>query len=256
MKAVFAIVTISAVLAASSAWADISTGERNRLNAAMNVITEFRGTPDRGIPQQLWQKAQCVMVLPSVKKAAFVIGGSYGKGVMSCRTANGWSAPVFMEMAKGSWGLQIGAEEADLVLLVMNKRGVDKMLQDKATLGADASVAAGPVGRAGEASTDLQAKAEILSYSKANGLFAGIDLSGGVLRPDKDANQDVYGTASPSDVIAGIVKAPESVTAWSTTLSRDVAATTGQTVPSKTDQRHEAPVVKVPSVPAEPNEQK
>jgi lipid-binding SYLF domain-containing protein len=249
MKAVFAI-TVGALLWASSAQADISTAERNRMTAAMDVVSEMRDTADKGIPQQLWDKAQCVVVLPSVKKAAFGIGGSYGKGVMSCRTSNGWSAPVFMEMAKGSWGLQIGAEEADLVLIVMNKRGIDKMLQDKATLGADASVAAGPVGRAGEASTDLQASAEILSYSKAHGLFAGIDLSGGVLRPDKDANQDVYGSASASDVIAGLIKAPESVMAWSTTLNRDVRATTGQGTPARTDEpAHEAPVTRVPAVP-------
>jgi lipid-binding SYLF domain-containing protein len=240
------------MVAASSAWADMSTSERDRLNASMQVLTELRDTADSGIPQNLWEGAQCVVVMPSVKKAAFVFGGSYGKGVLSCRTANGWSAPVFMEMAKGSWGLQIGAQETDFVLLVMNRRGVDKMLQDKATLGADASIAAGPVGRTGAAATDLQAKAEILSYSKSNGLFAGIDLSGGVLRPDKDANQDVYGTASPSEVIAGVATPPQSVTAWSTTLSRDVRATTGQVTPEKTDEPpHDAPVERVPSTPGE-----
>ena len=251
MKAAF-VFAIGALLVANVAWADISTGERNRLKAASDVIASFRDTPDKGIPQQLWDKAQCVVVLPSVKKAAFGIGGEYGKGVMSCRTTTGWSAPVFMELAKGSVGFQIGAQEADLILVVMNRRGVDKMLQDKATLGADASIAAGPVGRAGEAATDLQAKAEILSYSKANGLFAGIDLSGGVLRPDKEANQDVYGaTTTPSDVLAGLTRSPESVTAWTESLNRDVRATTGRTTP---EPAHEAPVTKVPTVPATPGQ--
>lgn len=254
MKAVF-VITIGALLVASTARAEISTGERNRLNAAVQVISEMRDTADKGIPDELWQKAQCVVVMPDVKKAAFGVGGEYGKGVMSCRTSNGWSAPVFMELAKGSFGFQIGAQEADLILMVINRRGVDKMLQDKATLGADASIAAGPVGRQGAAATDLQASAEILSYSKAHGLFAGIDLSGGVLRPDKDANQDVYGSSTPSDVIAGVAKTPESVSAWATTLNSDVRATTGRRTPGTTDEPvHEAPVTKVPTVPAAPEQ--
>ena len=116
-----------------------------------------------------------------MKKAAFVVGGEYGSGVMSCHRGNAWSAPVFMQLMKGSWGLQIGAEQVDLVILAMNQRGVDKLLQDKVTLGADASIAAGPVGRRASAATDAQLSAELLSYSRSQGLFAGIDLSGGVL---------------------------------------------------------------------------
>src|SRR5262245_9805417 len=127
-----------------------------------------------------------------MKKAAFVVCGEYGSGVMSCRQANGWSAPVFMQLAKGSWGLQIGAEQTDLVLLVMNRRGLDKLLEDKVSLGADASVAAGPVGRSATAATDAQLGAEMLSYSRSQGLFAGINLSGGVLRPDKEAQTRAY----------------------------------------------------------------
>ena len=133
--------------------------------------------------------------MPGVKKAAFVLGGEFGKGVVSCRTTHGWSAPVFLTLEKGSFGAQIGAESTDVVLLVMNERGVERLLQDKVTLGADASLAAGPVGRSGTAATDAQLTAEMLSYSRARGLFAGIDLSGGVLRPDNDASRDFYGHA-------------------------------------------------------------
>jgi len=130
-------------LVATAASAALSKDEVKRLSDAGAILSELRNTPDKGIPEQLWEKAQCVIVIPSMKKAAFIVGGEYGSGVMSCRT-KGWSAPVFMQLAKGSWGLQIGAQQVDLVLLVMNRRGVDKLMQDKVSLGADASVAAGP----------------------------------------------------------------------------------------------------------------
>ena len=186
--------------AASSASAD----ESKRLHDAGAVLTELRNTPEKGIPEDMWDKAQCVIVIPSIKKAAFGVGGEYGKGVMSCRNAGAWSSPVFMQLAKGSWGFQIGAEEIDLVMLVMNRRGIDKLLQDKVSLGADASVAAGPVGRSGSAATDAQMHAEMLAYSRSQGVFAGIDLSGGVLRPDKDANEQTYGaTVSPRSIVMG-----------------------------------------------------
>src|SRR5262249_44024899 len=140
-----------------------------------------------------WGNAQCVLVIPSLKKAAFIIGGEYGAGVMSCRQADGWSAPVFMELLKGSWGLQIGANEVDLVLLVMNRQGLEKLLADKVSLGGDASVAAGPVGRSASAATDAQMSAQMLAYSRSRGVFAGIDVSGGVLKPDEEANTRAYG---------------------------------------------------------------
>ncbi len=180
-------------LTASTAFAKLSNDEAKRLSEAGTVINELRSAPDNGIPQDLWNRAQCVVVIPSMKKAAFVFGGEYGSGVMSCRTANDWSAPVFMQLAKGSVGFQIGAQETDLVLLIMNRRGLDKLLSDKVSLGADASIAAGPVGRSASAATDAQLSAEILSYSRSQGLFAGINLSGGVLKPDKDANARAYG---------------------------------------------------------------
>jgi lipid-binding SYLF domain-containing protein len=218
-------------LVATAAFAALSKDEVKRLSEAGAILTELRNTPDKGIPEQLWEKAQCVVVIPSMKKAAFVVGGEYGSGVMSCRTNKGWSAPVFMQIAKGSWGLQIGGEQVDLVLLAMNRRGVDKLLQDKVSLGADASVAAGPVGRSANASTDAQMHAEMLSYSRSQGVFAGIDLSGGVLKPDKEADARAYGPSlSAHDVVLGTtrVQAPPEAAPFERALRQDVRATTGR----------------------------
>ena len=181
-------------LSANGAQAAITASEIARLAGAATVIHDMGDV----VSQPYWDRARCAAVLPDLKKAAFIFGGEYGKGVMSCRSGDGWSAPVFIQIAKGSWGFQAGAEQVDLVLLVMNDSGVQKLLQNKVTLGADASVAAGPVGRQGSVGTDAALTAEILAYSRAKGLFAGINISGGVLRPDDDANRDVYGPgASP-----------------------------------------------------------
>ena len=184
--------------------ADLSTAQTKRIQEAAAVLREIHAAPDKDVPKELWDRAKCVIVVPSLKKAAFVVGGEYGKGLMSCRTGGDWTAPVFMEIGKGSWGLQIGAQSIDLVLLVMNDRGMEKLLQDKVSLGAEASVAAGPVGRDARAGTDAQMNAEILSYSRTQGLFAGVNLSGGVVRPDKEDNHDLYGKdVSPQVVLTG-----------------------------------------------------
>src|SRR3954470_9982771 len=215
---------------ASSTFAAPSKDEVKRLNEAGTILSELRNSPDKAIPEELWSKAQCVAVIPSMKKAAFVVGGEYGSGVMSCRHANDWTAPLFMQLAKGSWGLQIGAEETDLVLLIMNRRGLEKLLEDKVSLGADASVAAGPVGRTGAAATDAQMSAEMLSYSRSQGVFAGIDLSGGVLHPDKEADARAYGSAiTARDVLMGTrhVAAPVAAEPFVKALHQDVRATTG-----------------------------
>jgi SH3 domain-containing YSC84-like protein 1 len=215
---------------ASSAFAALSNDEVKRLSQGAAILTELRNSPDKGIPEQLWNNAQCVIVIPSLKKAAFIVGGEAGSGVMSCRTKD-WSAPVFMHLAKGSWGLQAGAEEIDLVLLVMNRGGIEKLLGDKVSLGADVSVAAGPVGRSGNASTDAKMSAEMLSYSRSHGVFAGIDLSGGVLKPDKEGNARAYGAdVNPRDVVTGTrhVEAPAPASAFMRALQQDVRATTGQ----------------------------
>jgi len=201
--------------------ADLSTAESRRVQEAATVLDEIHAVPDKDIPQELWDKADCVIVVPSLKKAAFVFGGEYGKGLMSCRRGEIWSAPVFMALGKGSWGLQIGAEAIDLVLLVMNERGMEKLLQNKVSLGAEASVAAGPVGRDARAATDAQMNAEILSYSRTQGLFAGINLSGGVLKPDPDDNKDLYGgQVSPRDVLMNGTEAPPAARPFMAALGR------------------------------------
>src|SRR3954465_2329948 len=190
------------ISAAAAAFLLIAGGafasEASRLTAAGNAVREIRTE----IPQEYWAKARCVVVIPDLKKAALIFGGEYGKGVMSCRAGNSWSAPVFMQLAKGSWGFQAGAEQVDLVLLVMNESGVQELLKNKVSLGAGAPVAAGPMGRRGSVGTDAALTAEILSYSRSKGLFAGIDLSGGVLHPDEDANRATYGkNATPATIL-------------------------------------------------------
>ena len=228
-------ICVGVCLMASSVFAALKKDDMKRLSESAAVLAELRNAPDRGIPEALWDKAECVLVIPSVKKAAFIVGGEFGSGVMSCRASGAagrrWSAPVFMNLAKGSLGLQIGAQEVDLVLLVMNSRGVDKLLQDKVTLGADASIAAGPVGRSGAAATDAQLNAELLSYSRSHGLFAGIDLSGGVLRPDTEADARAYGPAiAARNIVNGTerVAVPQAAQAFVTALGRDVQGTSGR----------------------------
>jgi lipid-binding SYLF domain-containing protein len=154
------------VLSAAVAHAAITKAQANRLRDAGVVLHEIQRAPDKDIPTDLWEKAECIAVFPSVKKAAFIVGGEYGKGVMSCRKGSDWSAPAFMLLEKGSVGFQIGGQEVDLILLVMNDHGVNRLLQDKVALGGEASVAGGPVGRDARAMTDAQLKAEILSYSR------------------------------------------------------------------------------------------
>jgi len=217
MKATICVLAIALV-----AGTPLKSSAADRVTEAATTLREIHAVPDKDIPQELWEKAACVIVIPSLKKAAFIIGGEYGKGLMSCREKGAWSAPLFMEMEKGSWGLQIGAESVDLVMLVMNEGGVSKLLNNKVSLGADASVAGGPVGRTAHASTDAQLKAEILSYSRAQGLFAGIDVSGGVLKPDTDDNERLYGkSVSAHDVVmGGTVKAPAEVKAFMDALKR------------------------------------
>jgi lipid-binding SYLF domain-containing protein len=201
----------------------VSPSQAQRLQLAAATARDIRAELD----DAYWNRARCVVVIPELKKAAFIVGGEYGKGVMSCRAGDGWSAPVFMQLAKGSWGFQAGVEQVDLVMLVMNERGVQKLLDTKTTLGADASVAAGLVGRRAAAATDALLTAEILSYSRARGLFAGIDLSGGVLRPDEEANVAVYGPgAEPRTLLASrAISAPPEATPFLQALGSGAAAT-------------------------------
>jgi len=171
--------------------------EKQRLEDAHDVMKAVLDMPDKGIPHDLLNKAECVVVFPSVKKAAFVVGGSYGRGVMTCRSGadfrGPWSPPAFFALEGGSFGLQIGGEATDFVLLVMNEKGAKSVMTSKVKLGGDASVAAGPVGRATSAETDVVLNAEILSWSRNKGLFAGISLEGSTLRSDDNANKNLYG---------------------------------------------------------------
>jgi len=206
---------------ATAVWADTV---QERLTEASDVFSEIMKTPDKGIPQDLLSRAECVIILPNVKKAAFVVGGEYGRGFAECRNGGGmgWGAPAAVKLEGGSLGFQIGGSSTDLILLVMNRKGMDKLMQDKFTLGADASIAAGPVGRTAAAQTDARLDAEILAWSRAKGLFAGISLKGASLRPDEKENEVLYGHAMTNkDILASTtMKAPEGARGLITELNR------------------------------------
>jgi len=220
--------TSSVAAAATLLMSAVSLGasEGKRIEEAATVLRELRSTAEKGIPEDLLKKAECVAVVPSLKKAAFIVGGEYGKGLVSCRKGSKWSAPSFLLIGKGSVGFQIGAESVDLVLLVMNEKGINRLLSDKVALGAEASVAAGPVGRDTRAMTDAQLKAEMLSYSRAQGVFAGVDVTGGVLKPATDDNRDLYGRrVSPRELlIEGSVDPVAATAAFMRELERSAAA--------------------------------
>src|SRR5579859_3476784 len=200
--------------------------ENDRLQNAGTVFKEIMDVPDN-IPQDLMDKARCVIVFPSVMKAAFVVGGSYGRGAMVCRTGSDftgpWGAPAMMALEAGSVGFQIGGEATDFVILVMNNRGVDSLLHSKVKLGADVAVAAGPKGRDAQAATDVTFRAEMLSYSRSRGAFAGVSLEGSTLRPDEDANRRLYGrdTTASHIITEGKVEAPASAHDLLSTLQKD-----------------------------------
>src|SRR6266478_1445703 len=181
----------------------------HRLRTATTVLHEILSAPDKGIPEDLLAKAQCVMIVPGLKKAAFVVGGEYGRGFAVCRRGGEWGGPAAIKFGGGSFGAQIGGESTDVVMLVMNRRGMEKLASDKFTIGGDASAAAGPVGRTGAADTDILLNAEILSYSRTRGVFAGISLDGTVVSRDGNEDRKLYGHEVRSqDVLAGAVPAP------------------------------------------------
>jgi len=190
-------------LCASAAAQGVGTSEVKRIQEAAGVLRDIRAVPEKDIPASLWTKAKCVAVVPGLKRAAFIVGGEYGKGLVSCRRGSGdWSPPVFIKIQKGSWGAQIGGEEVDLVLLVMNDRGIEHLLKNNVSLGTEASMAAGPLGRDVQAATDAAMRAEILSWSRSHGVFAGVNLSGGVVSPDEDDNRDLYGgPVNPHEIL-------------------------------------------------------
>ena len=204
-------ILISCLLVTGILWANNKATQR--VDRAARVLSEIMEIKEKSIPRELLSKAHCVGVIPGLKRAGFGFGGKYGIGVMSCRgkDGKGWSGPSTVRVEGGSFGLQIGGSSSDVVLLMMNERGKKKLIQSKFTLGGDASVAAGPVGRSAQAQTDAQMRAEILAYSRSRGIFAGVSVEGATLRPDHDANRKIYGRdISPRQILMAEVPAPVS----------------------------------------------
>jgi lipid-binding SYLF domain-containing protein len=204
-------------------FASAANDAASRLNAAATSFKEVMGIPDKSIPQDLLDKAFCIAIVPDLKKGAFVFGAKYGKGFVSCRKKDGvgWSAPGSIRVEGGSFGLQIGGTETDVFMLVMNERGMERLLSTKFTLGGDATAAAGPVGRSTQAETDAALTAEILTWSRARGLFAGLSLSGATLREDSDWNMELYGKSITNrQVITGGTAPPSSAASLMTELNR------------------------------------
>lgn len=206
---ILAILATTFLAGSSALAADEPSEQVKRMDAAATVLNEIMGTPDKGIPEELLDSAKCLAVMPSMVKIGFVFGGRHGRGIATCRTASGWSAPAPFSVTGGSWGLQIGGEAVDVVMLIMNDQGMEKMLSSKFKIGADASAAAGPVGRHVEGETDWKMRAEVLTYSRARGAFAGVTVNGASITQDKDGTRILYGRMIPSaQILKGQVKAP------------------------------------------------
>jgi lipid-binding SYLF domain-containing protein len=193
----------------------------DRVQAAADVLNEIQGAPDQGIPEEVLGSADCVAVVPTMLKGGFIVAARYGRGVASCRTPKGWSAPAFFTLEGGSVGFQIGGQAVDLVMLIMNKEGMNNLLSSKFQLGADASVAAGPVGRHAAADTDWKMRAQVLTYSRARGVFAGVSLDGARIKQDKDSTRDFYGRMVPFKTsLTGEIDSPNTAHPFLTTLAK------------------------------------
>ncbi len=214
----FCVLALATLLFASLGWAQddkdkteskSTSDEIKRVESATNVLNEIMAAPDKGIPNEIMESAKCIAVVPSMLKAGFVVGGRYGRGVATCRTTRGWSAPAPFTIAGGDWGLQIGGEAIDLVMLVMNEKGMRNLLASKFKIGADASASAGPVGRAAAADTDWKLKSEVLTYSRSRGVFAGLTLNGAVIKQDNDETRVLYGKMIPfAEILTGKAAVP------------------------------------------------
>jgi SH3 domain-containing YSC84-like protein 1 len=206
MKSIAILSTL--VLTATGLFADTA---QERLRDSAAVFSEIMSTPDKGIPQDLLRKAQCAVIVPGLKKGAFVVGGEYGRGYAICRRASGlgWGAPAAVRMEGGSVGFQIGGSSSDIIMLVMSQRGMDRLMSDKFTIGAEVAAAAGPVGRNAQAATDLELHAEMLTWSRSRGAFAGVSLNGATMRPDENMNKELYGQKlSNREILSGNVAPP------------------------------------------------
>src|SRR6478736_5353742 len=227
-----------------------SEAASSRLQSAATVLNEIMAAPDKGIPSDILSSAKCVAVVPSLLKGGFVLGGAHGRGMATCRTATGWSAPAPLTTTGGSIGLQIGGQAVDLVMVIMNDRGMQALLSSKFKLGADASVAAGPVGRHTEGSTDWKLRAEVLTYSRARGLFAGISFNGAVIKQDEDATREVYGRMVDfKTILTGSVATPQSAEAFIAAV-KEAAGT--DVAPSKNPVASTPPPSSRPASPVNP----
>ena len=229
LKMLIAVLAIAGSISSVALAADREIKVDDRLDASADTLADMMGASDNGIPHDLLDKAKCVVVIPGMKKAGFIFGAKYGSGFAVCRRpgGSGWSAPAAMIVEGGSVGFQIGASETDVVLLVMNDGGMRRLLSDKFTLGGDASVAAGPIGRSVSAQTDAMMNAEMLSYSRTSGLFAGISLEGATLRPDGPADKELYGrNATNHEILTGDFKTPVAAGKFENALNSDSATRT------------------------------
>jgi lipid-binding SYLF domain-containing protein len=217
----FLLLTLIVSISCFALAADEETRAAERVQAAAEVLNDIQGAPDKGIPQEVLGSAECVAVVPSMLNGGFIVGAKYGRGLASCRTDKGWSAPAFFVVTGGSFGFQIGGQAVDLVMLIMNKEGMRHLLSSEFALGADASVAAGPVGRHAEGNTDWKMRAEVLTYSRARGLFAGVSLNGAAIKQDKDSTREFYGRMVPFKTsLTGEIDPPAGANAFLTSLAQ------------------------------------
>jgi lipid-binding SYLF domain-containing protein len=235
-KTLYSKTLLGVLLVAAAPYAARAEKAAERLDDAATVFQEIMSAGDKGIPQDLLDKAHCVVIVPGVKKGAFIVGGKYGRGFVTCRTASNhnWGAPGAVRMEGGSIGWQIGGSESDIILLVMNEEGMRKLLESKFTLDADAGVAAGPVGRTAQASTDAKMTAKILSYSRSRGLFGGLSVGGATLRNDLDENKELYGKPlTNKEIVMGHVAAPPSFSRLRAELNKYSRSEEGQRARTK-----------------------
>jgi lipid-binding SYLF domain-containing protein len=243
MRKLLVVVVLS--LMAMPLLADDREKDKDRLQSAAQVLDDVMAAPDKGIPEEILGDAKCLAVVPSLLKGGFIVGGAYGKGVASCKTATGWSTPAFFRVEGGSFGLQIGGQAVDYIMVIMNDQGMQNLLASKFKLGADASVAAGPVGRHAEGSTDWKMRAQVLTYSRSRGVFAGITLNGAVIKEDQDDTRAFYGRMVPfKTLLTGqFTPIPADVAPWSEALRKYAPAAV---VASK-------PATSAPAQPKEPS---
>jgi SH3 domain-containing YSC84-like protein 1 len=228
----FRILMITVLLAGMAVPVFADSGRQqgiDRIRSSRFAFEDVMNAPDKGIPQELLGSAKCIAIIPGEKRAAFIFGASYGRGLVTCRNANGWSAPAFLLVSGGSFGFQIGGSSTDIIMIFRNRNGMNHLLSDKFKVGADASAAAGPVGRTAAAATDAEMHAEILTYSRSRGVFAGVSLNGAVVKPDKDSDVAMYGAdIEPASILDGHVAVPAEARGLVDVIARDARDAQGR----------------------------